>query len=136
MNISIQWPGNLPPAPRAPSSKFASVPYPHQILHRPKLLKNLGQNLPLANAEGDSVWIDAFPGLAKQRRGRGMPTCKWLAARANSFCEQVSRGMSNKAFLSSLLSIKKLPKECAVTSFGQQGDLQKVGFNRLGCMVR
>lgn len=89
-----------------------------------------------SNPEGDSVWIDAFPGLAKQRRGRGMPTCKWLAARANSFCEQVSRGMSNKAFLSSLLSIKKLPKECAVTSFGQQGELQKVGFNRLGCMVR
>ena len=48
----------------------------------------------------------------------------------------MSRGMSNKAFLSSLLSIKKLPKECAVTSFGQQGELQKVGFNRLGCMVR
>ena len=41
--------------------------------------------------------------------------------------------MSNKAFLSS--SIKKLPKECAVTSFGQQGELQKVGFNRLGYMV-
>ena len=41
--------------------------------------------------------------------------------------------MSNKAFLSS--SIKKLPKECAVTSFGQQGGLQKVGFNRLGYMV-
>ena len=41
--------------------------------------------------------------------------------------------MSNKAFLP--LSIKKLPKECAVTSFGQQGGLQKVGFNRLGYMV-
>ena len=42
--------------------------------------------------------------------------------------------MSNKAFLSSL-SIKKLPKECAVTSFGQQGELQKVGFNRLVYIV-
>ena len=40
--------------------------------------------------------------------------------------------MSNKAFLS--LSIKKLPKECAVTSFGQQGELQKVGFNRLAAV--
>ena len=41
--------------------------------------------------------------------------------------------MSNKAFLS--LSIKKLAEECAVTSFGQQEELQKVGFNRLSNMV-
>ena len=76
----------MPPAPRAPSSKFASVPYPHQILHRPKLLKNQGQNLLLATQKVTQYGSMRSQAL-QSKEGGGMPTCKWLAACANSFCE-------------------------------------------------
>ena len=129
MNISIQWPGNLPKAPRAPSSKFASVPYPPRILHRPQLLKNQGHNLPQATQNGDSVY-----GCVPRPRKAKPEANLQMVGSCKHFLWHRSWGMSNKAFLS--LSIKKLPKECAVTSFGQQGELQKGGFNRLGYMVR
>ena len=129
MNISIQWPGNLPTAPRAPSPKFASVPYPPQILHRPQLLKNQGHNLPRATQNGDSVY-GCVPRPCKAKPEANLQ----MVGSCKHFLWHQSWGMSNKAFLS--VSIKKLPKECAVTSFGQQGELQKVGFNRLGYMDR
>ena len=129
MNISIQWPGNLPKAPRAPSSKFASVPYPPQILHRPQLLKNQGHNLPQAAQNVDSV----YGCIPRPRKAKPEANLQMVGS-CKHFLWHQSWGMSNKAFLS--LSIKKLPKECAVTSFGQQGELQKVGFNRLGYMDR
>ena len=124
MNISIQWPGNLPKAPRAPSSKFASVPYPPQILHRPQLLKDQGHNLPQAAQNVDSV----YGCIPRPRKAKPEANLQMVGS-----CKHFLWGMSNKAFLS--VSIKKLPKECAVTSFGQQRELQKVGFNRLGYMV-
>ena len=74
------------------------------------------------------------PRPCKAKTGRGEHANLQMVGSCKQFLWHRSRGMSNKAFLS--LSIKKLPKECAVTSFGQQGGLQKVGFNRLGYMVK
>ena len=80
--------------------------------------------------------MDAFPGLAKQSQAESREANLQMFDLYKHFLwhQQRSWGMSNKAFLS--LSIKKLAEECAVTSFGQQEELQKVGFNRLGNMVR